>query len=68
MSLGPSDLTSSGLSLFTVERMMEARVNRWAARKLRERIVREAVIARRDRLRNVVTTALGNPTVTRVRG
>lgn len=67
MTEGHGEVTSSGLSVFTVRRMMEDRVNIWAARKLQERVLREAVVGRRARLRSVLGAALTNPTVQRTR-
>lgn len=46
---GPSDVTSSGLSLFTVRQIMADRVTVWADRKHAERLKQDVIRTARIR-------------------
>lgn len=56
--MNPGDVTSSGLSLFTVQRIMEHRVNIWADAKRRQRLALDTILAAKIR-----RTQLGAPAV-----
>lgn len=47
--MNPADVTSSGLSLFTVQRIMEHRVTVWADKKRRQRLATDVILAARIR-------------------